>query len=338
LTPFISRTPYRVSFFGGGSDYPKWYRRHGGIVLSSSIDKYCYISARYFPGFFENKHRIVWKYVETVNAIAEILHPAVREGLRYLDFDDERGMEIHYQGDLPARSGVGSGSSFAVGLIHSLLAMRGETPDQHALALKAIELEQDWLKDSVGSQDQVAAAHGGLNVIRFHEDGSIQVDPLALSEQRRREFEGHLLLFFTGVSRLASEVARDVIVNLGRRRKAIREMCALVEPAVEILRGGDLNDFGRMLDQSWRLKRTLADCVSNSVIDEIYATAMTAGALGGKLLGAGQSGFMLFFAPPEHHAAIRRALDRYLYVPMRLETTGSRLIYRGDSGPEEGLP
>ena len=184
----------------------------------------------------------------------------------------------------------------------------------------------------------MAAAHGGLNVIRFQEDGSIQVDPLALSEQRRREFEGHLLLFFTGVSRLASEVARDVIVNLGRRRKAIREMCALVEPAVEILRGGDLNDFGRMLDQSWRLKRTLADCVSNPVIDEIYATAMTAGALGGKLLGAGQSGFMLFFAPPEHHAAIRRALDRYLHVPMRLETTGTSLIYRGDSGPEEGSP
>jgi D-glycero-alpha-D-manno-heptose-7-phosphate kinase len=322
----ITRTPYRISFFGGGTDYPAWYRRHGGRVLSTTIDKYCYVTARYLPPFFNVRHRIVWSHIETVQSIREILHPAVREGLAMLGYTDATGVEIHHQGDLPARTGVGSSSSFAVGLILALRALRGETPDRHALALEAIALEQDRLGDKVGSQDQTAAAYGGFNVIDFRPDGTIAATPVAAGPDRRRALEDRLMLFYTGLSRMGSEVAADVIANIPAREAQLHRMRALVDRAAEILHGGDLDDFGRLLDETWQLKRQLSALVSNDGIDAIYARARTAGALGGKLLGAGTSGFMLFYVPPGRREAVQDALRDLLHVPVRLDTEGATLL------------
>ena len=242
----ITRTPLRISFFGGGTDYPAWYKKEGGAVLSTTIDKYSYITCRYLPPFFrELKHRIVWRHVETVYTISDILHPAIKEGLRFLGFDDTKGVEIHYQGDLPARSGMGSSSSFAVGLIKALLALRGETIEKHGLALKAIELEQDRLKESVGSQDQMSVAYGGLNVIRFEKDGTISVEPVEMSEERRAELESRLLLFYSGTSRSASDIADDIIANISANGDLLRRMRSHVDAAKDLLQGnGDIDDFG----------------------------------------------------------------------------------------------
>jgi D-glycero-alpha-D-manno-heptose-7-phosphate kinase len=322
-----------VSFFGGGSDYPAWYRQEGGAVLSTSIDKYCFLTCRYMPSFFQTRYRVVWSHIENVNSIAEILHPAVRVGLRAYGFEDGPGLEIHYQGDIPARTGMGSSSAFAVGLIHALLALRGEMLDAHALALKAIHLEQELLQDVVGSQDQVAAAYSGLNIIRFATDGTITVEPLNLPAARKAAFNDHLLLFYTGTSRLASEVARSVIGGLAEKQASVRRMHAMVDEAAAVLQHGDLRHFGEMLDETWNLKCSLSGRVSNPHIDELYATGRNAGALGGKLLGAGSSGFMLFFAPPERHTAIREALKHYCHVPFALDDTGTQLIYQSTDLP-----
>lgn len=323
----ISKTPYRISFFGGGTDYPAWYREQGGAVLSTTIDKYCWISARYLPPFFSNKHRIVWSHIETVSSISEILHPAVREGLRFLGFDDAVGVEIHHQGDLPARSGIGSSSSFSVGLINVLLALRGESIGRHELALKAITLEQDVLKECVGSQDQMATAYGGFNVIHFGRDGDIRVEPLAVAPGRLAGLESSLLLFYLGTTRLASDIAEAVVGNLAANGEALRAMQSMVDLAVDILAGtGPLDEFGRLLDKGWRLKRGLADSVTTPLLDEIYETALSQGALGGKLLGAGGSGFMVFFVPPDRQPAVLRALARWLYVPFKFEREGCTLI------------
>ncbi len=329
----ISRTPYRISFFGGGSDYPDWYLREGGAVLSTSIDKYCYISARELPPFFGVRHRVVWKHIEQVNSISEILHPAVREGLKHLGFDDSVGMEIHYQGDLPARSGVGSSSSFSVGLINALLTLRGERLSQRELARKSHELEQHVLKEPVGSQDQMAAAIGGLNVFRFRTDGTIDIEPVLLPLERQRAIEGRLLLFYTGVSRLGAQVARDVIDNLAAKQAVVRQMITMVDTGRQVLEMGDLDDFGRMLHETWLLKRSVSRQVSTSLVDDIYDTARDAGALGGKLLGAGNSGFMLFYVPEERQAAVSRALRHFLQVPFGFEATGSSIIHDASRNP-----
>ncbi len=328
MTMVISRTPYRISFFGGGSDYPSWYREEGGAVLSATIDKYCFISCRVLPPFFNVRFRIVWSHIELVNSIAEILHPAVREGLQGLGFDDSLGLEIVHQGDLPARAGMGSSSSFAVGLLRALLALRNESIQASSLARLAIELEQDWLKDSVGSQDQVAAAHGGLNVIRFNPDDTIDVAPLNLDTALTGRLADHLMLMFTGTSRISSEIARTIVTSLPDRKAEIRRMRAMVDPAAGLLRGGDLTAFGEMLHETWMLKRTISDRVCTPQIDEIYETGRRAGVIGGKLLGAGGTGFMLFFVPPERQEDVRRALRHYVFVPFRFEDTGCRIIYQ----------
>ena len=324
-----SRTPYRISFFGGGSDYPNWYLNEegGGAVISTSIDKYCFISARYLPPFFNVKHRIVWSHIESVNNISEILHPAVREGLRFLGFDDTFGVEIHHQGDLPARSGVGSSSAFAVGLIKAMMGLRNEDIDKHSLALKAIDLEQNWLKDSVGSQDQVASAYGGLNVIRFAGNGQIKVEPVGMAPERQKELDENLMLFFTGTSRMGGELAAKIIANMDTKRNHIFKMRDLVDQATKILkRDSSIDDFGHLLHETWMLKRELADQVTNTTIDMIYNIARQAGALGGKLLGAGSSGFMLFYVPKEFQPIVASALSRYLHVPFEFETKGSVLL------------
>lgn len=331
----ITRTPFRISFFGGGTDYPQWYEKEGGAVLSTTIDKYCFISCRYLPPFFNVKHRIVWSHIETVSSISEILHPAIREGLRFLDFDDSLGLEIHHQGDLPARSGIGSSSSFIVGLIKALTALRGQIISKHDLALKAVELERTVLKENVGSQDQVAAAYGGFNVIRFLTNGDIQVEPVTIPPSRIAELRSRLLLFYTGESRLASEVAKQVIESLSEKKKQLREMYDLVDQAVSILSGNEcLDAFGALLHETWVRKRELSPAVTSDTIDDIYRTAMERGALGGKLLGAGGTGFIMFYVPLEKQETVKQALSRYLHVPFDFDNTGSTLIYYAADGAE----
>lgn len=331
----ISRAPFRISFFGGGSDYPDWFRGEPGAVLSTTIDKYIYISCRYLPPFLGIRHRIVWRHVELIDSIAEILHPAVREGLRYLDFDDSRGIELHYQGDLPARSGMGSSSSFVVGLLHALTCLRGIEVDKRKLAEMAIDLEQVRMQETVGSQDQVAAAFGGLNTIRFRQDGSFDVSPLSLSADRERELLARLMLFFPGRSRMSTEVASSVTKNLASRAGNVRRMVAMVDQGAAILRDGDIDDFGRLLHDAWELKRGLSDRVSSPEIEDIYARARAAGALGGKLLGAGGTGFVLLYAPPERQQAVRAALTpQCLHVPFAFDRDGSCIIYKADGAQD----
>jgi len=324
----ISKTPYRVSFFGGGTDYPQWYLKEGGAVLSTTIDKYCYITCRILPSFYEVKYRIVWAHIENVSSIAEILHPAVREGLRYMNINSGLGIEIHHYGDMPSRAGMGSSSSFVVGLFKVLTALKGQMIRKQELAEMAIEFEQSILKENVGSQDQVATAYGGLNVIHFLKDGEIQVDPVIITPERMLELESNLMLLYTGTRRLSSEIAGDFIGNLEKKETVLKKMYKMVDQAVSILAGqGSINEFGALLNESWKLKRSISDKVSNVTVDRIYDTAIENGAIGGKLLGAGSSGFMLIFAPPEKQQQIKDALPIYLYVPFKFDNTGSTIIY-----------
>jgi D-glycero-alpha-D-manno-heptose-7-phosphate kinase len=328
----ITKTPYRISFFGGGTDYPSWYAKEEGAVLSTTIDKYCLLSCRIFPPFFATKFRIVWSHIENVSTIGEILHPAVREGLRYFGFTDETGLEIHYQGDLPARAGMGSSSAFAVGLFKALSALKGEIISTHDLALKAIELEQKILKENVGSQDQVAAAYGGFNVIRFLTNGNIRVEPVTISQTRLKELESRLLMFYTGTSRLSSDIAVALIANMGKKAAQLRKMKKLIDKALKILGNGcPLDDFGELLHENWMIKRELTDTISNAAVDGLYETARAHGAIGGKLLGAGGSGFMVFYVPPEKKEAVIRSLFGYLHVPFKFENEGCSILhYRED--------
>jgi D-glycero-alpha-D-manno-heptose-7-phosphate kinase len=330
---FVSRTPFRISFFGGGTDYPAWHLNKNGAVISASINKYCYITCRYLPVYFPIVHRIVWAHIEVVQSISEILHPAVRAGLQMAGFNDSRGVEIHHQGDLPARTGIGSSSSFAVGLIQILKAFQNQEISKHDLALAAIDLEQNRLGDVVGSQDQVAAAYGGLNVIRFNVDGSIIVDPVKIAPEARTSLEDRLMMFYTGTNRLSSEQAKSVVQNIPAKNNLLERMYEMVFEAAEILRSGDLDNFGRLLGETWRLKRGLANSVSTAAIDDIYDTAIAAGALGGKLLGAGGAGFMLFYVPEAAQAAVKNALRNLICVSVKIDDMGSTILYRSDDMP-----
>ena len=322
----ISRTPYRISFFGGGTDYPAWYRAHGGAVLAATVDKYCYLSCRYLPPFFEHRLRVVYSKIESCQDREEVQHPAVREVLRYLDI--ERGVEIHHDGDLPARSGMGSSSAFTVGLLHALHALKGEMPNRHQLALEGIYLEQERLRETVGSQDQVLAAYGGFNHVGFATDGSISVRPMTLGRQRVAELNDHLMLFFTGIKRTASEVASSYVRRIERKDEALRRMGAMVDEGIAILTGrSDLSAFGKLLHDAWKAKRSLGGAVSNGQVDEIYQEALRAGALGGKITGAGGGGFLLLFVHPSLHAAVRERLSRLLHIPFRLEFSGSQIVF-----------
>jgi len=322
----ISRTPYRISFFGGGTDYPTWYRQHGGSVLAASIDKYCYITCRHLPPFFEHRIRIVYRRIETCMTVDEISHPVVREALRFQRI--ERGVEIHHDGDLPARSGMGSSSAFTVGLLHALHALRGEMPTKHQLAKEAIFLEQDVLKEIVGSQDQTLAAYGGLRHVRFQPDGAIEVSPLVLSVARIAELKSHLMLVYTGIARTAADVAKSYVPELDARRRQLRIMKEMVDEAIEILTGGvNLIAFGELLHEAWLAKRSLSDLVSNNEVDELYGTALAAGAIGGKLTGAGGGGFLLLFVPPERQPKVLAALEGCIHVPFEFESTGSQIIF-----------
>lgn len=328
----ISRTPFRISLFGGGTDYPTWFREHGGAVLGTAIDKYCYISLRELPPFFDHKHKIVYSRVETVNEIAEIQHPSVRATLG--EFEVEQGLEIHHDADLPARSGLGSSSSFTVGLINSLRAYAGLMSSADYLAKESIRIEQDVIGENVGSQDQVWAAYGGTNVITFQQDGGFTVQPVIMHPSRQAELQAHLMLFFTGFSRIASEIAGKKIQNLLARERQLKAMRGLVDTALGIFQGEGkpVTEIGRMLHEGWMMKRELADAVSTSAIDEIYDAARAEGAIGGKLLGAGGGGFMVIFAEPGRQPAIRAKLDGLVEVKFKIGSPGSRIVVYEPSG------
>lgn len=322
----ISRTPFRISFFGGGTDYPAWYRKHGGTVLATTIDKYCYLTCRYLPPFFEHRIRVVWSEIESCQKIEEIKHPAVREVLRYLGMD--RGIEIHHDGDLPARSGMGSSSSFTVGLLHALYALKGHMPSKHQLATESIHIEQDRLKETVGSQDQVLAAYGGFNNITFLPNGEISVRPMTLTQERINELNSHLMLFYTGIKRTASNIAKSYVNNIEAGKRQFRIMKDLLEESISILnRGQDINGFGELLHETWQAKRSLGPKVSNSYVDEIYDQAISAGAIGGKLTGAGGGGFLLLFVPPFKQKKVREKLNKLIYVPFKFKFSGSQIIF-----------
>ncbi|EKD70271.1 MAG: hypothetical protein ACD_46C00581G0006 [uncultured bacterium] len=322
----ISRTPYRISFFGGGTDYHTWYQQHGAAVLSTTINHYCYLQCRLLPPFFEHKSRITWSKIEEINNHADIQHPAVRTVLEYLNID--QGVEITHQGDLPARSGLGSSSAFTVGLLNTLYALQGMMSSKRELACEAIHIERDILKENVGVQDQIATAYGGLNKIVVHSDGNFDVLPVISSYHRTQELQNHLLLFFTGISRTASDIAGEKIKSIPNKSSELQQMYDMVEQAEKILSGtGDITAFGELLHETWMLKRQISSKIAPEFIDNIYSRAQNAGAIGGKLLGAGGGGFMLFFVKPDDKINVCNALSDLLLVPFEFETAGSQIVY-----------
>ncbi len=322
----ITRTPFRISFFGGGTDFPAWYKQHGGTVLATTIDKYCYLTTRYLPPFFEHKYRVVWSKIELGNKIDDIMHPAVPAIVKHVGI--ERGLEIHHVGDLPARSGMGSSSSFTVGLLNSLYALKGKMPSKVQLATETIHLEQEVLQETVGSQDQVCAAYGGFNRITFLPHGEIAVVPVTLSRDRFSELNSNLMLFYTGIVRTSSQIADSFAGDLESRKRQLRIMKDLVEEAVTILNSDcDISAFGTLLREAWDAKRSLSGAISNSHIDSMFEAAYRAGALGGKITGAGGGGFLLLFVPPANQARVKQALNKLLHVPFRFEFSGSQVIF-----------
>jgi D-glycero-alpha-D-manno-heptose-7-phosphate kinase len=322
----ISRTPFRISFFGGGTDYPEWYKKHGGAVLGTTIDKYCYINCRYLPPFFEHRYCIVYSKVEHCQSVDEIAHPSVRETLRYLGI--ERGVEIHHDADIPARSGIGSSSAFTVGLLNACYALKGQMVSKHRLAMESVHLEQDVLKETVGSQDQVLAAYGGLNRILFHQSGEITVTPITVGADRIKELGDHLMLFYTGIRRTASTIAESFVSGIDERRRQLRVIGDLVDESMSIVSGNrNIDEFGELLHEAWLTKRTLSARISNSAIDALYDTARAAGAIGGKLVGAGGGGFLLLFVDPSKQRDVREKLNGLIQIPFKFDFTGSQIIF-----------
>jgi len=322
----VSRTPFRLSFFGGGTDYPDWYRVHGGAVLSTTIDKYCYLSCRYLPPFFDYRYRVVWSKVENKRAIDDIEHPVVRCLLDHRGFD--RGVELDHVVDLPARSGRGSSSAFTVGSLHALHALQGRMIGKQELLREALHVEQDLLKETVGSQDQAAAAHGGFNKITFATTGEILVSPVVLQPGRLEELDSHLMLFYTGIVRTASTIAATYVTDLGSKRRQLRILRDMVDESIELLASGRaIEGFGTLLDEAWATKKSLGSGISTDDVDDAYSRAKAAGAIGGKITGAGGGGFLLLFVPPAQQAAVAEALPELVQVPFRFESQGSQIIF-----------
>ncbi len=333
----ISRTPFRVSFFGGGTDYPSWYRENRGAVISTTINKYCYITCRYLPPFHDFKFLVRYFKREETQSVAEIVHPSVRECLRAMGI--EQGVDIVHHGDLPARSGLGSSSTFTVGLLHALYALKHEMPSKRQLAISAIRIEQDRIGEHVGSQDQTAAAFGGLNRIDFGGVQEIAVTPLILPPQRLEDLQRHLMFFFTGLSRTANQIAEEQVSRTAQNRAGLDEMLRLVDQAQAAL-GTDkgLDEFGRLLHKQWMIKRGMSSKITTSAIDDMYEAGRKAGALGGKLLGAGGGGFLMLYVPPERQESVRATLGKLLHVPCRFEFLGSQIIYFAHEDEPPGRP
>jgi len=324
----ITRTPFRISFFGGGTDYPVFYKEHGGAVLSTTINKYCYITCRYLPPFFDHKFRIRYSKKEETKTIDEIVHPSVRECFKYMKV--EKGVEIVHTGDIPALSGIGSSSSFTVGLLNALYALRGEVVTKRRLAFDAIHIEQDLIGEPVGSQDQTAAAFGGFNHIEFggRKEG-IFVQTIPIEVKKLDYLQSCLLFYFTGFPRYASEVSKEQVLQTPQKVRELHLMKDMVDEAINILNGPmeQIHEFGKLLHESWMIKRHLTRLISNDDIDNMYQAAIGAGAIGGKLCGAGGGGFMLLFVPPENQAKVKEKMKNLLLVPMRFENLGSHLVF-----------
>lgn len=324
----ITRTPFRMSFFGGGTDLPEFFNKHGGSVLSTTFDKYCYVTARHLPPFFDYSTELVYSKIERVDDVLELEHPAVRNAMAMLDM---RKMRISYEADLPARSGLGTSSSFAVGMLNAFHCMKGTYASKERLAKEAIKLERDLCAEAGGWQDQVAASFGGLNRIDFAE-GDFSVRPVVISPTRKQELDASLMMFFVGFTRFSSDIQKAN--KLADKTAQLNEMLSLVDAAEEILvdKGRSLSDFGRLLDDAWRLKRGTGPQVSTEHIDALYRRGLAAGALGGKLLGAGGGGFLVFYVEPDAQASVLDAMGGLLHVPFRFEDEGSSVVY---FNPEE---
>lgn len=321
----ITKTPFRMSFFGGGTDIESFFREHGGAVLSTTFDKYCYVNVRHLPRFFEHSTELSYSITERVADVNSIRHPAIRNAMKMLDMHELR---INYEADLPARSGLGTSSSFAVGMLNAFYALKGKYADKKRLADEAIYLERTLCAEAGGWQDQIAAAYGGFNRINFGPEG-YKVQPVIISPARKQQLNDNLLMFFTGFTRLSAEVHKTNDVAAKNKTAQLKEMLSLVDEAEKILteKTADIDDFGRLLDHTWRLKRQIGSTISTDTIDELYAKGIAAGALGGKLLGAGGGGFLLFYVQPEKRAAVMKAMEGLLHVPFKFENDGTQVIY-----------
>lgn len=325
----ISKTPFRVSFFGGGTDFPEWFLENDGEVVSMSIDKYCYISARKLPPFFEHKHRIVYSKIENVLNVDEIQHPVVREALKKFNFE---GIEIHHDADLPARSGLGSSSAFTVGLIKALTAKKGQIISKRKLACDAIDIERNILNENVGLQDQIATSYGGFNHIQFGKsyENYFNVNPIPISNKILDELNSSMLLVFTGISRYSSIIQGDSMSSLNEKNSYLTELAKITKIGLKIFSeptSSFINDLGLLLDESWQVKKKLSKSVSNELIDDLYTFALKNGAIGGKVLGAGGGGFILLITNKENMNALKKALSKFVLVPFSVDNTGSEISY-----------
>ena len=322
----ITKTPFRMSFFGGGTDMEEFFREHGGAVISTTFDKYCYVNVRHLPRFFDWSTELTYSKAERVSNVEDIQHPAIRNAMKMLDMHELR---LTYEADLPARSGLGTSSSFAVGMLNAFYALKGKYADKKKLADEAIYLERVLCQEAGGWQDQIAASYGGFNRINFNKDGTYDVLPIIISPERKKQLDDNLLMFFTGFTRFSSDVQKANAAGHVDKTKQKLEMLELVDEAEQILtdKESDLDDFGRMLDHTWKLKRQTGAAISTSGIDELYARGIGAGALGGKLLGAGGGGFLVFYVQPEKKEAVKEVMKDLLYVPFHFEDGGSRVLY-----------
>lgn len=327
----ITKTPFRMSFFGGGTDMEDFFKENSGAVLSTTFDKYCYVTVRHLPRFFDYKTHLTYSKMEYVNSYDEIQHPLIREGMRFLDMHELR---LTYESDLPARSGLGTSSSFAVGMLNAFYALKGKYADKKKLADEAIYLERVLCNEAGGWQDQIAASFGGFNRINFNADG-YEVLPVIISPERKRQLNDNLMMFFTGFTRFSSDVQKaNKVYSTEEKRERLKKMYELVDESEAILtnKERDLDDFGRLLDFTWKLKKGTGSAISTGSIDELYEKGMTAGALGGKLLGAGGGGFLVFYVQPEKQDAVKEAMKGLMYIPFKFEDGGTRVIHYS---PEE---
>ena len=321
----ITQTPFRMSFFGGGTDIESFFKKYGGAVISTTFDKYCYVNVRHLPRFFDYTTEISYSRTERVTDIQDIKHPAVRNAMEMLDMHELR---LTYEADLPARSGLGTSSSFAVGMLNAFYALKGKYADKKKLADEAIYLERKLCQEMGGWQDKIAAAYGGLNRINFNADG-YEVKPIIISPERKKRLNNNLLMFFTGFTRFSSEVQKQNAMGKENKVVQLREMLSLVDDAEQILtdKNTDLDEFGKLLDHTWRLKRQTGSAVSTENIDLLYEKGIKAGALGGKLLGAGGGGFLVFYVQPEQQEAVKQAMNNLMYIPFEFEDGGTRVIH-----------
>lgn len=322
----ITKTPFRMSFFGGGTDMESYFREYGGAVLSTTFDKYCYVTVRHLPRFFDYTTELAYSKMERVNDVEEINHPAVRNAMKMLDMHEIR---LTYEADLPARSGLGTSSSFAVGMLNAFYCLKGKYADKKKLADEAIYLERELCQEAGGWQDQIAASFGGMNRIEFNKDGSYVVRPIIIHPDRKKQLNDNLLMFFTGFTRFSSDMQKANSMGYAEKIKQLQQMYALVDEAEMVLedKHKDLDDFGRLLDKTWRLKRQTGGAITTNSIDALYEKGIAAGALGGKLLGAGGGGFLVFYVQPEKKELVMKAMKDLLYVPFHFEDGGTQVIH-----------